>query len=294
MLQKYLSLTPFVTQVPKMSGSTRPSLFIASSSEQLKLAYAVQQELEHDADPTVWKQGIFKPSQSTLDSLMHSLSSFDFGVFVFAPDDVTSMRGNANSTVRDNVIFELGLFIGQLGRRRCFIIVPRGAGTLHLPTDLIGFTPLEYNADRSDGNVRAALGPACDAIRDAVNALGAYQKQSAMAEHAPMTHPVDDTDNTGVDRDDQQNALEIPKTSMAAVRFMKCHILAALDLAGGTSVEDKDLPAKCGVNPPAGIWNLALAALKNQRAIEVFRSYNRVQYMITERGRELLQDYQPD
>ncbi|MGB7990125.1 MAG: nucleotide-binding protein [Candidatus Methylophosphatis roskildensis] len=167
------------------NNQQRPSLFVASSTEQLALAYAVQQELEHDADPTVWKQGIFKASQSSLVSLLQQLGTFDFGVFVFAPDDVTSMRGTASTTVRDNVIFELGLFIGRLSAERCFIVVPRGVEGLHLPTDLIGFTPLEYHADRSDGNLRAALGPACNDVRDAVKKLGARNPSAEFPDKLP-------------------------------------------------------------------------------------------------------------
>jgi hypothetical protein len=72
---------------------------------------------------------------------------------------------------RDNVIYELGLFSGALGPERCFIVAPRGSD-IHLPTDLLGMTVGEYHANRSDGNLRAAVGPFCGDVRDKLRALG--------------------------------------------------------------------------------------------------------------------------
>jgi hypothetical protein len=103
----------------------KPRLFIGSSSENLEVAYAVQENLEAVAEVTVWTQGVFNPSKYNLESLADALFETDFGVFVFAPNDVTSMRGQERATVRDNVVFELGMFVGRLGRERCFILVPR-------------------------------------------------------------------------------------------------------------------------------------------------------------------------
>ncbi len=145
-----------------------PALFLGSSIEGLNTAYAIQQSLDYDAEPTVWSQGLFQPSQSVLFELVKSLSRFEFAVFVFSPDDTVKLRGTEFLAVRDNVIFELGLFMGALGPSRCFYLVPRSVGALHLPSDLAGITPLTYNAARSDGNLLAALGPACNEIRNAI------------------------------------------------------------------------------------------------------------------------------
>lgn len=159
----------------------KPRMFIASSVDHLDLACAAQEGLEYDVEPTVWNQGVFALSRSATSSLLDVVDKSDFGLFVFAPSDVTSIRNVERQTIRDNVIFELGLFIGRLGPERCFIIMPRGVDDLHFPTDLIGVTTAEFDADRQDGNLVAALGPACNKIRSTVKRLGPMRPARAEA-----------------------------------------------------------------------------------------------------------------
>jgi len=150
----------------------KPSLFIGSSTEGLDVAHALQENLDTDAYVTVWSQGIFDLSKSSLESLISSLDISDFGAFIFAPSDMSVIRGETKSTVRDNVIFELGLFIGRLGRKRNFILIPQGGeSSLRLPTDLVGLTPASYDPSRPDGNLTAALGAASNKIRAAMSNL---------------------------------------------------------------------------------------------------------------------------
>lgn len=125
----------------------KPRVFIGSSVEHVDLAYATQEGLEHDVEPTVWSQGVFALSRTAMASLIDQLDESDFGIFVLAPDDATTIRYTTKQTVRDNVIFELGLFIGRLGPDRCFLVVPRGGDDLHLPTDLLGITPATFDPD---------------------------------------------------------------------------------------------------------------------------------------------------
>lgn len=165
----------------------RPPLFIGSSTEGLEVAYAIQENLEFDCEATVWPQGVFQPSSAALVDLYAFSRHAEFAVFVFAPDDVVHMRGARQPAVRDNVIFELGLFVGALGPQRCFFLIPHGAD-MHLPSDLIGVEPLRYDADRRDGNLRAALGPACNRIRQSLRAAPVTLPAAASA-----TQPVVET-----------------------------------------------------------------------------------------------------
>lgn len=148
----------------------RPPLFIGSSVEALDVAYAIQENLEFDCEPTVWSQGVFKPTSAALTDLFAFSGRVEFAAFVFTPDDILHMRGQAVPVARDNVIFELGLFVGALGPGRCFYVVPHEEN-LHFPSDLIGVEPLRYVADRNDRNLRAALGPASNKIRQAMRSI---------------------------------------------------------------------------------------------------------------------------
>lgn len=98
-----------------MTLKIKPKIFIASSVEGLEIAYAAQVNLEHDAEITVWSQGVFNLNKTTINNLITAINNFDYGIFIFSPDDITKLRDKAVLTVRDNVIFELGLFIGKLG-----------------------------------------------------------------------------------------------------------------------------------------------------------------------------------
>ena len=146
----------------------KPAIFIASSVEGLEIAYAMQEHLEYVAEPTVWTQDVFKPSSYTLIDLVNSTDKFQFALFVFSFDDVLSVRNAQMRAVRDNVVFEFGLFIGAIGLHRCFFVMPHASQPLHLPTDLLGLTPLTYVANRADANIVAALGPAANRVRRAI------------------------------------------------------------------------------------------------------------------------------
>lgn len=150
----------------------KPRAFVGSSVEGLQVAYAVQQNLLHDAEVTVWDQGVFELSSTTIESLAKALDQTDFGIFILSPDDVVRMRNTEVQSVRDNVLFELGLFIGKLGRERVFFLIPSDTPP-NIPSDLLGVTPGKYDSGRSDGSMQAATGPACHQIRLQMKKLGA-------------------------------------------------------------------------------------------------------------------------
>lgn len=149
----------------------KPRLFIASSAESLSIAEAVNVNLDHDFEVTIWKNGTFKLSSSTIDDLVEKSSTVDFALFIFAPDDITSIRSRKEHVVRDNVIFEMGLFVGAIGKSRSFILKPRNV-EMHLPTDLLGVTPADYEAIRSDNDLVSATNRACSLIKSEVERLG--------------------------------------------------------------------------------------------------------------------------
>ena len=143
----------------------KPRLFIGSSTENLDIAYALQENLDNDAVVTVWKQAVFGLSKTNLDSLLEVLRKSDFAIFVLAGEDYTKIRDIAFSCARDNVLFELGLFFGFLGRERTIFVTPSNISGFRIPTDLLGINYATFDSTRDDQNLPAALGTACQQIR---------------------------------------------------------------------------------------------------------------------------------
>ncbi|MEH7564007.1 nucleotide-binding protein [Priestia megaterium] len=170
-------------------------IFIGSSSESIYLANALFANLDNTGkvEVTPWYNGVFEVGNYTMEDLITQLDSNDFEVFILDADDISISRGIAQSSARDNVIFELGLFMGRLGRERVFFITPKelpeGTNSLEIlvpvdesdkdpqknyevkngktfekkivnsfkvPSDLYGIAPLQYRL-RTDGNWKAAL-----------------------------------------------------------------------------------------------------------------------------------------
>lgn len=150
---------------------TKPTVFVGSSREGLEIARAVQFQLKEDALVSVWNEGAFGLNSGTLESLVAMLDRFDFAVLVLTPDDILHVRDAAVQAPRDNVMFELGLFMGRLGRARTFAICS-DARDLKLPSDLAGVTLARFDKEDVDRDVAAALGPACFQIRQAIRELG--------------------------------------------------------------------------------------------------------------------------
>lgn len=172
--ERAASQSAHTVEVPKEQPVTRtmPTLFIGSTVEALRVARAVQTELEHDAYVTLWNQNVFGPSSSTWVDLVNDARSgkYDFAVMVYGSEDLVTSRGAEAQAPRDNVLLEFGLFTGALGRERVFFLYDRD-NKPKIASDLSGVTPLTYSGNRPDGNIQAAVGTACEMIRRQIEKL---------------------------------------------------------------------------------------------------------------------------
>ena len=141
-------------------------VFVASSSAKLEAAETVAQSLHEVwcADPGVeralaerpeldvrtWKEGTFRFSRTYIESLETELDKADFAIVVLTADDTSVVEGETVDLPRDNVIFELGLFMGRLGRTRSWFVVA-GESDTKLATDLSGVEPIRYYEDSKSG-----------------------------------------------------------------------------------------------------------------------------------------------
>lgn len=153
-----------------MRNSDRPSLFIGSSSEGLRVAEFVFKFLNAHCDAYLWRHGLFRPGNLALDDLERQLRDRHFAVIVGTADDVLVKHGQISSTIRDNLILEYGFFAGRLTRRRTYLLVPNNA-ELALPSDIHGITLARYDGarfERGGPDRDAALQAACMELQDAI------------------------------------------------------------------------------------------------------------------------------
>jgi predicted nucleotide-binding protein len=167
--------TPVAALAPTIApvSPPRPRVFIASSVEGLPIAEAIALDLQFVADVTIWDQGVFPLSEGTLPALDAAADQSDFAIVVLTADDQTTKRGQTHPVPRDNVLFELGFFMGRLGVDRTYMVSSRDNPPT-LPSDLAGITPATF-AERADGNLTAAIGPASTQIRQAMQAVMAAE-----------------------------------------------------------------------------------------------------------------------
>lgn len=146
-------------------------VFIISSVESLAVARTVQNAFAHDPFITVvWTDGVFKATNYTLQSLEDEVASCDFAIAIAHADDMTESKGKNWPAPRDNVIFELGLFMGSLGKERAILMEPRDEG-VKLPSDLAGITTIPYRYQKGS-DAAAIMAPACNSLRDHISRLG--------------------------------------------------------------------------------------------------------------------------
>lgn len=156
---------------------TKPSIFIGSSSEFASVANAIRDALvaELDVNVTVWNDssGIFQFGRNTMESILTAPHFFDYSIMLMAPDDTFMSRDETIAAPRDNVIFELGFFLGSQGRMRAFFVLlqkpveseEKKWEKIKIPTDLAGehYLPLPLTKNGA---------PRTIALRDLVGKVG--------------------------------------------------------------------------------------------------------------------------
>jgi predicted nucleotide-binding protein len=150
--------------------NTAPKLFIMSSSEAKNVAECLRAGLEKDVFSKVWNDGVFFAGGYPLEALEQQVNESDFAVAIAEPDDISESRGVRAPTLRDNVLFELGLFMGKLTRYRTILIHPE-IKNLKLPSDLQGLTLIPYEAG-DESTIPDRIAPVCEEVRELVKRLG--------------------------------------------------------------------------------------------------------------------------
>jgi hypothetical protein len=85
-----------------------------------------------------------------IEMLEGAAAKYDFAVVILAKDDV--MIGGKGETLkaRDNCVFEAGLFMSAIGRKRCFLV--NSVGQSDLPSDLNGIISIPFKEPANLGD----------------------------------------------------------------------------------------------------------------------------------------------
>ncbi len=129
-----------------------PRVFVISSTETRETAQRAADRLRRDGLEVVpwFDPNFFVTGDLTLERLEQAVIEFDFAVALVTSDDLTVSRGAASYSPRDNVIFEIGLFMGQLGRNRILILRPESEPdkdfqlSRKVPSDLLGLFEVRF------------------------------------------------------------------------------------------------------------------------------------------------------
>ena len=152
-----------------MITKEKPKVFIASSGDAIEYADAVKAKLDKsNIIAETWQTDELYKNSTYLNEWLNNIAShYDFGVFIFNNDDFIRLKDEEAFVVRDNVLFELGLFSGRLGYDRCFPIVSN-CKAFHLPSDLHGVIVEKF--DMNNTNIASAVNTACYNISTKIKA----------------------------------------------------------------------------------------------------------------------------
>lgn len=173
----------------------RSKVFLGSSSEGKDAAVRLADELDSSGltESTVWTENVFRPGRHVLGSLVDQARKVDFAIMVLSPDDHVESRDATAQAPRDNVVFELGLFMGALGPERTYMVLPGGVD-LKLPTDVGGITYLPYPV-RGDKNMSAALRGVVIKILDEVRLAGPRDQTPTKHSQTPAAASARNVEN---------------------------------------------------------------------------------------------------
>jgi len=142
-------------------------------AEQLREAV----KAEH-CEAVLWKDvSSGKESDTIIEMLESSSREYDFAVIVLAKDDVMTTAAGEAMKARDNCVFEAGLFMASIGRKRCFLVT--SVAKHDLPSDFGGIIHQEFtepeDVDDPD-QCKSAILSASTAIKSNAFRLGPIKR----------------------------------------------------------------------------------------------------------------------
>jgi len=146
-------------------------VLIISSPEALKIAEAAEKHLAcATLTCKIWTKGVFRTSPYAIESLEQQLDETDFAIVIATADDAVIPSVNL---AHDDIIFELGLAVGRLGRHRAFLLDPNKTGDIHLP-DASGLVSIPCRPARGQ-DFTTRLKKVCTHLRKVFSDIGPHR-----------------------------------------------------------------------------------------------------------------------
>lgn len=170
-------------------AKSKPTVFIGSSHESLCVVETIAKALKDAAEVRPWTDtDIFPPGGIILNSLLRHAQLFDFAVMVFGPDDIVLSGGDEILVPRDNVVFELGLFMSQLGQERALLVVPNALHRrIKILSDLGGLKAVDYEPPKTNSpeDLTRALREPIRQIRTRIKNIGVRPMPPSVVHQGP-------------------------------------------------------------------------------------------------------------
>lgn len=148
-------------------AALKPTVFLSSSEEGAGLADAVRSLLERDCRVLFWIDSLVELDAEKRDCLVEAVEQADLAILFLAGDELEP-RKNSSRRLRDQVILELGVFMGVLGWDRTLLLC-REDRDVDLPFQ--GINVARYAAARGERELPAAVESAYLSIRKAFEDL---------------------------------------------------------------------------------------------------------------------------
>jgi hypothetical protein len=186
------------------SAKHKHAVFLGSSKESEWLAKQIEGALFRGysdfLEVSAWYHfGSWPTGQATLETLEHRLNETDFAVLVLSEDDWTQSRDDQSRPApRDNVVFELGLFMDRLGRDRAFFGSPtQGISSCRLICSALRLCPMRSPIAKSSKCREPAVHP--DGRPDTAGRKPRTESGNATATEAGIERKVPARQRPGAD-----------------------------------------------------------------------------------------------
>ena len=160
---------------PKQGGVLSKQIFVVHGHDN-EMKQAVARTLEKlDLEPIILHEQADQ-GKTIIEKFLANADKSSFAVVLLSPDDMaypsSESAEEARPRARQNVILEMGFFIGKLGRDRV-VMLYREDDDFEFPSDISGVIYKPYDGD--SGNWRAELVKELKACGYAVDANKLYQ-----------------------------------------------------------------------------------------------------------------------